>query len=168
MSVSKIKSFFPSVKAVRTVLLFVITMHPWRTGCNLCVWEVSLTNARSPWWPVGALAGEGLCPPGEGLCLLVGPCLPAVWWLGLALPIPFVSFTVRVMPLAHKHFLFSLLLSGVYQCISLLPGYTYTHTVSRYLPSKEKKLLNSLEIVHNLLKLVQNVLKIGRKLSINA
>ena len=32
---------------------------------------------------VGTLVGEGLCPPGEGLCLPVRSCLPAGWGLCL-------------------------------------------------------------------------------------
>ena len=73
------------------MLLFVITMHPWCTGCFLCVWEVSLTDARSPWCPGWCPSGWGSlpagwgsllacwvrsCPLGEGLCLPVGSCLP--------------------------------------------------------------------------------------------
>ena len=37
----------------------------------------------------------------------------------------------------------------------------------RYLPSKEKKALNSLEIVHNVLKIGQKLSKYHLKLSIN-
>ena len=80
---------------MRTILLFVIIMHPWCTGCFPCVWEVSLTDACSPWHVlVGALAGEGLCLHwvrvsacllGQGFYLPIGPGSSACL-LGLACP----------------------------------------------------------------------------------
>ena len=93
--------------------------------CILNVLVVTLVCGRSPWpMPtlldalVGALAGEGLCPPGEGLCLPIGPCLPAIWWLGLvcspydwAFPptiwlstSPLFPFAIRVMPMCCLHY----------------------------------------------------------------
>ena len=60
-----------------TVLLFVISLHPLWTGCSLCVQEVSLTNARSPWCSGWRPRGWGSLPAGWGLCFpLTGPCRP--------------------------------------------------------------------------------------------
>ena len=118
-------------------------MHPWCTGCNLCMWEVSLTNAHSPWCP-------GWCPSGWG-SLPAGSChswaLPARYddWV-CRYPFPIYCKGCINVPLAQNTFLFSLLSSGVYQCISctrslssfsflslgvyqgvfLLSGYAYT------------------------------------------
>ena len=43
---------------------------------------------------VGALVGEGLCPPGEGLCLSGLVCLPSVWALHAPNSFP---FAIRVI-----------------------------------------------------------------------
>ena len=85
MSVLKSKSFLSSVYAVRTILLFVIIMHPWCIGCIPCVREVSLTDARSPWCPGWCPSGWGSLPARWGsllarralsaCCMMIGPCV---------------------------------------------------------------------------------------------
>ena len=121
--------------------------------CILDALVTSLVCRRSPWLMpalldvlVGALVGEGLCPLGEGLCLPVGACMPtrSVWALCAhrIMTVPFVSFTVRVMPMCHLHKTLSSSPSFCQECINVFLCYLGMpiHTVPRYLPSKEKKL----------------------------
>ena len=145
--------------------------------------------ARYDDWYV-TLVGEGLCPPcwschcqvRVSACSLGLAC--PVWWLGIS--VPFFLFAVRVnilMCCLHKHFPLSPFLSPFTRSVSMyflaLSGYAYTQVS----PLLEKKALYHcnvlkigrlchilLETVHKCIKLVrivQNVLKTGRKLSKN-
>ena len=152
MSVSKIKSFLHWFK------LWELCCSLW-SPCILNELVVTFVCGRSPWsMPalldvlVGALEGEGLCPPGwgslpTGVGSLLAPdwaLLPAIWLCVLyRYPFPFCHKGYADVPLALDYFsLSSFLLSfchrvvylspftrSVPRCI-LLSGYAYTQGIS--------------------------------------
>ena len=148
-------------------------MHPWCTGCFPCVWEVSLTDACSPWHVGWCPSRWGSLPAGWG-SVLVRYCLPIIC-LGLA-------HLGLLYPLYHKGYadtLFPFYCKGYIITMCLLAPNLFPFTTGLYLdeccvshfarsvpnlPSKEKKLWTHLKLSINAQtcpKCSEKVLKIG-------